>query len=38
MATAPSALERRRIRYEDGFPAGDPEIVFKFRHPENAEG
>ncbi len=23
---------RRRIRYEDGFPAGDPEIVFKFRH------
>src|SRR5262249_28787860 len=25
---------RRRIRYEDGFPAGDPEIVFKFRHPD----
>jgi hypothetical protein len=24
---------RRRILYEDGFPAGDPEIVFKFRHP-----
>ena len=24
---------RRRIRYEDGFPASDPEIVFKFRHP-----
>src|SRR4051812_48491497 len=23
---------RRRIRYEDGFPIGDPEIVFKFRH------
>jgi len=23
---------RRRICYEDGFPAGDPEIVFKFRH------
>lgn len=23
---------RRRIRYEDGFPTGDPEIVFKFRH------
>jgi hypothetical protein len=23
---------RRRVRYEDGFPAGDPEIVFKFRH------
>jgi len=25
---------RRRIRYEDGFPAGEPEIVCKFRHPE----
>jgi hypothetical protein len=24
---------RRRILYKDGFPAGDPEIVFKFRHP-----
>src|SRR5215475_15559623 len=24
---------RRRIQYEDGFPIGDPEIVFKFRHP-----
>ena len=24
---------RQRIRYEDGFPVGDPEIVFKFRHP-----
>jgi hypothetical protein len=24
---------RRRIPYEDGFPSGDPEIVFKFRHP-----
>ena len=23
---------RRRVRYEDGFPTGDPEIVFKFRH------
>ena len=23
---------RRRIRYADGFPTGDPEIVFKFRH------
>lgn len=23
---------RRRISYEDGFPAEDPEIVFKFRH------
>ncbi len=25
---------RRRIPYEDGFPSGDPEIVFKFRHPD----
>jgi hypothetical protein len=25
---------RRRIPYEDGFPLGDPEVVFKFRHPE----
>lgn len=25
---------RRRTRYADGFPAGDPEIVFKFRHPD----
>jgi hypothetical protein len=25
---------RRRIVYIDGFPVGDPEIVFKFRHPE----
>jgi hypothetical protein len=25
---------RRRITYEDGFPVGDPEVVFKFRHPE----
>jgi hypothetical protein len=25
---------RRRIRYEDGFPITDPEIVFKFRHPD----
>lgn len=24
---------RRRVSYLDGFPAGDPEIVFKFRHP-----
>jgi hypothetical protein len=23
---------RRRIAYRDGFPIGDPEIVFKFRH------
>jgi hypothetical protein len=27
-------IVRRRIRYEDGFPAGEPEIVFKFRHPD----
>src|SRR6187402_277306 len=25
---------RRRIPYHDGFPIGDPEIVFKFRHPD----
>ena len=25
---------RRRIAYEDGFPTGEPEIVFKFRHPD----
>ncbi|WP_207765212.1 hypothetical protein [Solitalea longa] len=25
---------RRRIAYEDGFPASNPEIVFKFRHPD----
>lgn len=25
---------RRRISYQDGFPIGDPEIVFKFRHPD----
>jgi hypothetical protein len=25
---------RRRIRYQDGFPIDDPEIVFKFRHPD----
>jgi hypothetical protein len=25
---------RRRIEYKDGFPTGDPEIVFKFRHPD----
>ena len=27
-----SFILRRRIRYEDGFPAEEPEIVFKFRH------
>jgi len=25
---------RRRIRYEEGFPISEPEIVFKFRHPD----
>jgi hypothetical protein len=25
---------RRRIPYKDGFPCGEPEIVFKFRHPD----
>ena len=25
---------RRRISYVEGFPKGDPEIVFKFRHPD----
>jgi hypothetical protein len=25
---------RRRVSYEDAFPVGDPEIVFKFRHPD----
>jgi len=25
---------RHRLLYEDGFPVGDPEIVFKFRHPD----
>ena len=25
---------RRRTSYVDGFPVGDPEIVFKFRHPD----
>jgi hypothetical protein len=25
---------RRRIEYENGFPVGEPEIVFKFRHPD----
>jgi hypothetical protein len=29
-----SFILRRRICYQDGFPAGEPEIVFKFRHPD----
>ena len=28
---------RRRICYVDGFPVGDPEIVFKFRHPDEQQ-
>lgn len=29
-----SFILRRRIRYQDGFPIGDPEVVLKFRHPD----
>ncbi len=29
-----SFILRRRIAYKDGFPVGEPEIVFKFRHPD----
>ena len=29
---------RRRIAYEDGFPVGDPEIVFKYRSPDMMVG
>ena len=25
---------RRRVSYVDGFPEGDPEVVFKYRHPD----
>jgi hypothetical protein len=28
---------RRRISYVDGFPVGDPEVVFKFRHPDESK-
>lgn len=28
---------RRRINYVDGFPVGDPEMVFKFRHPDEQQ-
>jgi hypothetical protein len=28
---------RRRIAYVDGFPVGDPEVVFKFRHPDEKQ-
>jgi len=27
-----SFILRRRLAYEDGFPSGEPEVVFKFRH------
>ncbi len=27
-------IGRRRIPYKHGFPVGEPEIVFKFRHPD----
>jgi len=29
-----SFILRKRIVYKDGFPEGEPEIVFKFRHPD----
>jgi hypothetical protein len=29
-----SFILRRRIEYKDGFPVGDPEIVFKYRNPD----
>ncbi|MGH7178329.1 MAG: hypothetical protein ACREJC_13190, partial [Tepidisphaeraceae bacterium] len=25
---------RRRVEFADGFPVGEPEVVFKFRHPD----
>jgi hypothetical protein len=28
---------RRRVCYVNGFPVGDPEIVFKFRHPDEGK-
>jgi hypothetical protein len=28
---------RRRVQYEDGFPVGEPEVVFKFRHPDQQQ-
>jgi hypothetical protein len=31
------ASQRWRISYVDGFPVGDPEIVFKFRHPDEQQ-
>jgi hypothetical protein len=29
-----SFILRRRIPYQDGFPVGEPEVVFKFRNPD----
>ncbi len=28
---------RRRVRFEDGFPSEEPEVVFKFRHPDQQQ-
>jgi len=28
---------RRRVRFEDGFPSEEPEVVFKFRHPNKQQ-
>ena len=28
---------RRRVRFQDGFPAEEPEVVFKFRHPDQQQ-
>ena len=28
---------RRRVQFEDGFPVGEPEVVFKFRHPDQQQ-
>jgi hypothetical protein len=29
-----SYILRRRVAYQDGFPVGEPEVVFKFRNPD----
>ena len=28
---------RRRVQFEDGFPVSEPEVVFKFRHPDQQQ-
>lgn len=33
-----SFILRRRTAYQDGFPVEDPEVVFKFRNPDMAQG